>query len=248
MINGHTLSKHTFTQTHPFPPHNKTNPRYQITVTQHNVRLCGVSVCKVSGGWSCKDVDGRRHRASLIWQGHLLLLTEERDHSIKLDGNLEPKLSHVPASDRMNSLNNESIWDLWVTARWAPFLTGHRFLIRARSTDSRPLCGCSQSYIQHLFNLSALLSVSDGSSNGETCPGLYLHITVRRPCCQEDRTVEDIFRCLRQRNNSSVFCSLLANFSALHRYQKSGKGIDRIHNCEIYSNIDYTLRRCCQPG
>lgn len=101
---------YTHAHTHPLL-YGKQNSTYQSTVTQHYVRGWGVSVCKVSGGWSCKDVNGGRHHASLVWQGRLLP-PEDRGHSIKLDSNMEPKLSHDQASDKMNSLNNESIWDL----------------------------------------------------------------------------------------------------------------------------------------
>ncbi len=143
-LHKHILSSH------------KTNPCDQITVTQHNVSACGVSICKVSGGWSCKDVNGDRHRASLVWQGRLLPLTEERGHSIKPDGSLDPKLSRVSASDKMNSLNNESIWDLWVMARCGPSLNGHPLLIQAKSIDSFPLCECCN----HTYTFSISLHCS----------------------------------------------------------------------------------------
>lgn len=99
--------KHIYSHTSLFA-NTKSSPSEQITVTQHNVKapVCDVSTCKVSGGWSCKDVGSAQHFASLIWQGCLLPLTEESRHSIKLHAKLERILSNVPASDKMNSLNN----------------------------------------------------------------------------------------------------------------------------------------------
>lgn len=117
-------------------------------MTQHSVRIYGASICKVSERWSCKDVDGGRHHPSLVWQGRLLPLTGKRRHSIKLDGNLEPKLSHVLASDKMNSLNNESSWDLCTTARWAPSLVKHGLLISDKSHWLTPSL-----WMWHLFTL-----------------------------------------------------------------------------------------------
>lgn len=148
MINGQTHILSLF--------HNKTIPQCQITVTQHNVRVC-VSVCKVGGGWSCKDVDGGpSSRQPRFGKGVSFPSDwEERERPLNKAGwqsgsKIEPR---PRPSDKMDSLNNESIWDLWATARWAPSLNGHGLLIPAKSTDSRPRRGCSQSYIRSRFSL-----------------------------------------------------------------------------------------------
>lgn len=190
-------------------------------MTQHNVRTCSATVCKVSERWSCKDVDGGRHHPNFVWQGRLFPLTWERHHSIKLDGNLEPKLSHVSASDKMNSLNNESSWDLCMTSRWAPSLVGHGLLISDKSIDSRPLCGCSTFsllsalHCQEMQFLQWSLSCSIFADQGEKA------VLPRR----QDRG-RNIWTAVTEKYLSCVF-----TYKLFSSFQVGEKWSNRIHVC-----------------
>lgn len=132
---------------------NKSSPSYQITVTQHNAKapLWDVSTCKVSGGWSCKDVGSTHHFASLIWQGWLLPLTEESHHSIKLHANLEPILSNVPASQTRRIYLIIRAFGIYGTGEVSPISQWAPALISSQIHWLTPSVECSQSYIRYLF-------------------------------------------------------------------------------------------------
>lgn len=178
-------------------PNSKTKQihRQQLMVTLHNVR----------GGWSRKDVSVEE-RHTFVWQGHLLSLTEDKGCSLKLDGNQEPKFSHTLASDKMNLLNNERSWDLWIMTRRVPQRTsGSRFqpnplTHKAFSAGVTPLHSCH-------------LTGSEGSFSDELCSTQDFQITVSWSWCQEDKTVEEIFGQPWERNTPPLFP--LTNFSCI---------------------------------